>query len=82
MPYTLGCERGVLVQPSVYGTNNLAIEEALQSGEFPLRGVAVVSADVTDREIERLHSIGFRGIRINTASATPGSRDEDNARRA
>jgi 2-pyrone-4,6-dicarboxylate lactonase len=73
----LGCERGVLVQPSVYGTNNIAIEEALQSGEFPLRGVAVVSADVTDREIERLHAIGFRGIRINTASATPGLKLED-----
>ena len=74
---TVGCERAVLVQPSVYGTNNVAIEEALQSGEFPLRGVAVVSADVTDRELERLHAIGFRGIRINTASATPGLKLED-----
>ncbi|HET7159987.1 MAG TPA: amidohydrolase family protein [Burkholderiales bacterium] len=68
----LGCERGVLVQPSVYGTNNSAIEEALQSGAFNLRGVAVVAEDVTDQELERLHGLGFRGIRINTASATPG----------
>ncbi len=74
---TLGCERAVLVQPSVYGTDNIAIEEALQSGEFPLRGVAVVGADITDRELERLHAIGFRGIRINTASATPGLKIED-----
>lgn len=74
---TLGCERAVLVQPSVYGTDNAAIAEALQSGEFPLRGVAVVSADVTDRELERLHAIGFRGIRVNTASATPGLKIED-----
>ena len=69
---TIGCERAVLVQPSVYGTDNIAIEEALQSEAFPLRGVAVVAADVTDRELERLHGIGFRGIRVNTASATPG----------
>lgn len=77
---TIGCERAVLVQPSVYGTDNTAIEEALQSDEFPLRGVAVVSADVTDRELERLHAIGFRGIRVNTASATPGLKLEDAAR--
>lgn len=77
---TLGCERAVLVQPSVYGTDNTAIEEALQSGAFNLRGVAVVSEDVTDNELERLHAIGFRGIRINTASATPGLKLEHAAR--
>lgn len=77
---TVGCERGVLVQPSVYGTDNSAIEEALQSASFNLRAVAVVSEDVTDRELERLHAIGFRGIRINTASATPGLKLEHAAR--
>ena len=72
----LGCERAVLVQPSVYGTDNSAIEEALQSQEFALRGVAVVSESVSDAELERLHALGFRGIRINTASGTPGLRLE------
>jgi 2-pyrone-4,6-dicarboxylate lactonase len=69
---TLGCERGVLVQPSVYGTDNRMIAEALRSSAFDLRGVAVVSEHVTDRELETLHEAGFRGIRINTASATQG----------
>jgi predicted TIM-barrel fold metal-dependent hydrolase len=69
---TLGCERGVLVQPSVYGTDNTLIKEALQSRAFDLRAVAVVAEDITDREIEALHAVGFHGIRINTASATPG----------
>lgn len=68
----IGCERAVLVQPSVYGTDNSAIEEALQSNEFELRAIAVVSESITDKEIERLHALGFRGIRINTASGTPG----------
>ena len=72
----IGCERAVLVQPSVYGTDNSAIEEALQSNEFELRGIAVVSESITDKEIERLHALGFRGIRINTASGTPGLRLE------
>ena len=69
----LGCERAVLVQPSVYGTDNSAIEDALaQSWEVELRAVAVVSPAITDRELERLHSLGFRGIRFNTTSATRG----------
>ena len=48
---TLGCERAVLVQPSVYGTNNKAIFEALESRVFDLRAVAVVSPDITDQEL-------------------------------
>ena len=68
----LGCERGVLVQPSVYGTDNALITEALQAKSFDLRAVAVVAADISDRDLEKLHAAGYRGIRINTASATPG----------
>jgi 2-pyrone-4,6-dicarboxylate lactonase len=69
---TIGCERAVLVQPSIYGTDNTAIVEALRSDAFPMRAVAVVSENVSDRELEDLHAVGFRGIRINTASGTPG----------
>ena len=72
----IGCERAVLVQPSVYGTDNTAIAEALQSRAFDMRGVAVVAPNVTEREIEAIHIAGFRGIRINTASGTPGLRLE------
>ncbi|MEI6384329.1 MAG: amidohydrolase family protein [Betaproteobacteria bacterium] len=79
---TLGCERAVLVQPSVYGTNNKAIFEALESRVFDLRAVAVVSPDITDQELEKMHMAGFRGIRINTASATQGLRIEDAPRLA
>jgi predicted TIM-barrel fold metal-dependent hydrolase len=67
-----GCDRGVLVQPSVYGTDNSAMLDALCSGLYALRGVAVVGSDVTDRELEDLHAAGVRGVRINLASATEG----------
>jgi predicted TIM-barrel fold metal-dependent hydrolase len=69
---SIGCERAVLVQPSVYGTDNAAIEAALAQSGMEMRAVAVVSPDITDRELERLHGLGFRGIRINTASWTQG----------
>jgi len=69
---TIGCDRAVLVQPSVYGTDNRYVAEAIRLSPLPMRGVAVVDERVTDRELEALHEQGFRGIRINTASATPG----------
>lgn len=68
----IGCARAVLVQPSVYGTDNSAMLHALRSGVFSFRGIAVVDAAISDRELEDLHAAGVRGIRINLASATPG----------
>jgi len=79
---TIGCERAVLVQPSVYGTDNSMIANAIKSGTFPLRGVAVVSGGIADRALEDLHAAGFRGIRFNTASATKGLEFEDAPRLA
>lgn len=67
-----GCERGVLVQPSVYGTDNRCMIDALRSGMHALRGIAVVAADVTDRELDEMHAAGVRGVRINLASETGG----------
>ena len=65
-----GCTRGVLVQISVYGTDNRYMLEVL--GRNPnLRGVAVVGPEVTARELEAMHAGGVRGLRINVSF--PGS---------
>jgi 2-pyrone-4,6-dicarboxylate lactonase len=69
---TIGCDRAVLVQPSVYGIDNSAMLDALRSGLFPFRGVAVVDENVTDRELQDMHEAGVRGVRINLAAWTPG----------
>jgi len=61
----LGLERGVLVQPSIYGTDNRAMLDALARDQKRLRGVAVVPFDVTAAEIEQLHAAGVRGVRSN-----------------
>lgn len=63
----LGVARGVLVQPSVYGTDNRAILDAVALHPGRLRAVVAVGADVTDAELERLHASGARGIRVNLA---------------
>jgi predicted TIM-barrel fold metal-dependent hydrolase len=69
---TIGCQRAVLVQPSIYGTDNRCMVAALASGAFNFRGVAVVDKTISDEELEALHRAGVRGVRINLASKTPG----------
>ena len=62
---TLGCERAVLVQPSVYGDDNAAMLDALANGGPGFRAVAVTQPDVSDAELEKLHRAGVRGLRFN-----------------
>lgn len=68
-----GISRGVLVQPSVYGTDNANLLSALKTGGDRLRGIAVVDSSVTDEDLERLRRAGVRGIRFNVvfAGGTP-----------
>lgn len=64
----LGVDRAVLVQPSVYGSDNRALLAALKSNPQRFRGVAVINSDpgkVTDSELAQLHDAGVRGIRCN-----------------
>lgn len=61
----LGIERAVLTQPSVYGTDNTAIVEAVAAHPQHMRAVAAVGSDVTDAELERLNESGVKGVRVN-----------------
>jgi len=65
MHRVLGIERGVLTQPSVYGTDNRAMLDAVAREPERLRAVAAVDADVADAELQRLDAAGVRGIRVN-----------------
>jgi predicted TIM-barrel fold metal-dependent hydrolase len=60
-----GMSRGVAVQVSIYGTDNRVMLESLRRHPDRLRGVAVVSDDVTERELRDMHEAGVRGIRFN-----------------
>jgi predicted TIM-barrel fold metal-dependent hydrolase len=62
---TLGVERAVLVQPSVYGTDNTVMLEAMKTADGRLRGVAVVGEDISDTELKELDTAGVRGVRVN-----------------
>lgn len=61
----LGIERAVIVQPSVYGTDNQVTLDAIAGYGSDCRGIAVVDADVSRDELERLDAGGIRGARLN-----------------
>lgn len=61
----LGLTRTVMVQPSVYGTDNECTLRGIAAlGADVARGVAVVDAGVSETELDRLTSGGIRGARF------------------
>jgi 2-pyrone-4,6-dicarboxylate lactonase len=73
---TLGVARAVLVQPSVYGTDNTVMLEALGTDRKRLRGVAVIPEDIPGGDLHVMHNAGVRGVRVNIVDVKdrkPGS---------
>jgi predicted TIM-barrel fold metal-dependent hydrolase len=60
----LGIERAVIIQPSIYGTDNRRQIDAARYLDIPTRIVVVTPTNITDRELESLHMAGARGVRI------------------
>lgn len=72
---TLGVTRAVLVQPSVYGTDNEVLLRALAEGGedgSTFRAVAVVDWDIDFASLERMHATGVRGVRVNIVDVKDG----------
>jgi predicted TIM-barrel fold metal-dependent hydrolase len=61
----LGIAHAVIVQPSVYGTDNRCTLDSVSAAGGWWRGVAVVNPNVSEEELKRLHAAGFRGVRVN-----------------
>src|SRR5689334_3221757 len=64
----IGTQRTVVVTPSTYGTDNACTLDALGQLGASARGVAVVDADVSHAELERLAAHGVCGLRVNFVS--------------
>lgn len=84
MAETVGLQRMVVVQASIYGTDNAATLDAIQQfGPHRARGVAVIDDSFDDAALRRLHDQGIRGVRFNMVSGngTPEDQLEALARR-
>lgn len=64
----LGIERAVIVHSAVYGSDNSVTADAIATAPSRFRGIAVLGEDVTEAELERLTTSGFRGFRVNLVS--------------
>lgn len=62
---TVGIQYGVVVQISVHGSDNRLLVESLLACPQRLRGVAVIDAATTARELAAMKEAGVTGIRIN-----------------
>ena len=63
-----GVHHLVLVQPSVYGSDNTLLLQALQQQPGRHRGVVVLPDEPDDRTLDSLHAAGVRGARLNLVS--------------
>lgn len=72
----LGLDRVVIVQPSIYGTDNACLVDALARLGDRARGVAVVDADAAPAELDGLHRAGVRGLRLNLVSSGAANAEE------
>ncbi len=61
----LGFARGVIVQGSVYGTDNGVTLAGLRAAKGRYRGIAVIDADTPERALDDMAEAGVAGVRVN-----------------
>jgi predicted TIM-barrel fold metal-dependent hydrolase len=74
----LRIDRVVIVQPSIYGTDNACTLDAVRQLGSRARAVAVIDDKMSAAALDAMHKAGVRGVRINLA--TSGQTDPAAAR--
>jgi predicted TIM-barrel fold metal-dependent hydrolase len=64
-----GLSRAVIIQPSVYGTKNQCLLDALDAMHGQARGIAVLDTSIDTAALKALEARGVRGIRLNLESS-------------
>ncbi|WP_137929114.1 amidohydrolase family protein [Mesorhizobium comanense] len=84
MHKVLGISRGVIVQPTTYGTDHSALLDALAQAGPDYRGCVIAAAltECSEAELERLNAAGVRGARFNFLGAVNLAPDEKSLQRA
>jgi predicted TIM-barrel fold metal-dependent hydrolase len=69
MHRALHISRVVIVQPSVYGTDNSCTLDAMKQYGPEARGIAVLPGEVLSTTLDDMERAGIRGVRINLGTA-------------
>jgi predicted TIM-barrel fold metal-dependent hydrolase len=68
-------DRVVIVQPSVYGTDNSCTLDAMRRLGTRARGVAVIDTSTTTGALDAMAAAGVRGVRLNFETAGESNPD-------
>lgn len=71
----LGIERCIIVQSIVHGNDNTVVEDAIDAGGGNYLGVALADINVSDAELKRLATKGFRALRFHFMKHIAGGYD-------
>jgi len=66
----MGFERFVFVQPSAYMRDNSCMLDAMRAMPGS-RGIVDVDEDAPDAELDAMHKVGVRGVRVNVSPIHP-----------
>jgi predicted TIM-barrel fold metal-dependent hydrolase len=72
----LHISRVVIVQPSVYGTDNSCMLDAMKQYGSRARGIAVLPAEISSATLDKMERAGIRGVRINLGTAANTTLDD------
>jgi predicted TIM-barrel fold metal-dependent hydrolase len=67
----LHTSRVVVVQPSVYGTDNACMLDAIGQLGASARGIAVIDESTAESTLDEMNRAGVRGIRLNLETGGP-----------
>ena len=71
----LGIERAVIVHASCHGSDMRVTLDGIARSKGAYRGTAIVDESVTDKDYERMHAGGIRGVRFNFVKHLGGRPD-------
>jgi len=76
MHRALHISRVVLVQPSVYGTDNSCLLDGMKQYGSEARGIAVLPIEISSATLDNMERAGIRGVRINLGTAANTNLDD------
>src|SRR5438876_530096 len=76
----LHLDRVVVVQPSVYGTDNACTVDAVRRMGPRARGVAVIDQSISRAALAEMAEAGIRGVRLNLETNSAGRFNSSDAK--
>lgn len=71
----IGCDRAVIVNATIHGTDNRVVTDAIAQYPDQYKGIAVVAPSISDADLDALDKAGMRGCRFAFLKRLGGVKD-------